>query len=203
MPVSLHIDLYPGVIIVTVAPPGHIDLPGGNAHGPEGGDAEGGLLAAATQAAVVACDGVHGSVVCGFIGHLPGAPPVDCQGCLPSRQPLYLRGYHLGEKTPAIHQILGVPPGIKHVVEENVLGHIPAVGGALPQAQGVTGVAQKHVKGNAGHIRGGEGPQGQLHEAPFISGEPVQLPLGGPAGFAQILLCRLPALPGKAADVIT
>ena len=71
------------------------------------------------------------------------------------------------------------------------------------QAQGVTGVAQKHVKGNAGHIRGGEGPQGQLHEAPFISGEPVQLPLGGPAGFAQILLCRLPALPGKAADVIT
>ena len=42
------------------------------------------------------------------------------------------------EKTPAIHQILGVHPGIKHVVEENVLGHIPAVGGALPQAQGVT-----------------------------------------------------------------
>ena len=140
VPVSLDVDLYPGVVVVAMAPPGHINLPCGNADRPEGCHAKGGLLSAPAQAAVVAGDGVHGTGVCGLIGHLPGAPAVDSQGCFQSRQPLYLRGHHLGEKVSAVHQILRIDAGVKDMVEKNIFGHVPAVGGVLPQVEGVTSV---------------------------------------------------------------
>ena len=89
------------------------------------------------------------------------------------------------------------------MVEKNIFGHIPAIGGVLPQAEGVTDISQEHLKGNAGHIRGREGPQCQFHENPGIPGEPVQFPLGDLASFPQIRSYHFPARSGVAAQMVT
>ena len=68
--------LHPGVVVVAVGPPGHVHLPGGNAHAAQGRHQKGRFLPAAAKAPLVHLQRRGGAAVGGAVGGLLGAPAV-------------------------------------------------------------------------------------------------------------------------------
>ena len=80
MPPVPQPDLHPGVVVVAVGPAGDVDLPGGNAKGPQSVYGEDGFLPTAPTAGPVYRQGGGSAQIGGLIGRLLRAPVVDLNG---------------------------------------------------------------------------------------------------------------------------
>ena len=153
VPVPIAVSLHPGMVVVTVGPEGHVNLPGGNADTPQSGDREHGLLPAPSDAAAERRHGAFRPAVGGLIGHLLGAPAVHLQNGLPGGKPRRPGCQPVVEKPAAVHKIFGIDPGTEHIVEEKALRQFPAEGAVLPQKQGMAHVGQDGFRRHGDKVR--------------------------------------------------
>ena len=122
MPPAVNINLHPGMIIITVRPPGRIDLPGGNSHAAAGSRRKGGFLAAPSFSAAVHGHGGSGSAIRRLISCMLRAPVIDFPDCFLEGKPGNPVLQPLIKKRSAVADILGINAVIKHVMDENILG---------------------------------------------------------------------------------
>ena len=78
-PFTVAQNLHPGVVVVTVRPPGGVYLSGRQAHRAQGGHQEGGLLPAPAAATAIHRQGGGGAVVLSLVAGLLMAPAIDLQ----------------------------------------------------------------------------------------------------------------------------
>ena len=154
MPLAVHPDLHPGVVVVGVGPARGIDLAGRDAGGAQGGDGQHGLLAAAADAP--ADRGHRGArpAVGGLVGGLFVAPVVDLQGGFGQAHAPDPGAERIGIDGAEVVQAFVVDAERQHEVPELPLGDVPAHAVAhfeglgdigLPEAPGVLeAVGQGH-----------------------------------------------------------
>ena len=184
LPAAAGKGLHPGVVVVAVGPPGGVHLPGGDAHGPQGVDREGGLLPAAAVAALVHRQGRGRPAVGGAVGGLLGAPAVHLQNGFLQGEACHPGPQFFIEQRPAGGQLLVVYPGAEHLPEKELLRQGGAPGKFRPHPQAVADTAQEQLRAVVPQVGQGQGGQEGPQQQGFL------LPAGGEGrlpGFRQRL----------------
>ena len=133
MPPVPQPDLHPGVVVVAVGPAGDVDLPGGNAKGPQSVYGEDGFLPTAPTAGPVYRQGGGSAQIGGLIGRLLRAPVVDLNGRPLRGEPRGPLRQQAVKQPPAVAEFLLIDPAVEHIGQENFLRYTPSQGRALPQ----------------------------------------------------------------------
>ena len=126
MPFAVGPGFYPGVVIVRVGPARRVHLAGGDAHGAQGGHAEGGLLSASAQGIFHQIQRGGGAGVGRLVSHLLMAPVVHLQDGLFHGKALHAGFQFLIEHHAGAVQLFVVHAKGQHKVTELALRHVPA-----------------------------------------------------------------------------
>ena len=125
MPGPINKNLHPGVVIVTMRPPGYIDLTGRNPHAAKRGYGKYGFFSAAALSQTVHRHRRDGAVVTGAVASVFRAPVIYFKGGFHGRKPFDAGIKLRKEKGAAVLNGFGIYPVAEDVVKEDFLGNIP------------------------------------------------------------------------------
>ena len=148
-------DLDPRMVVVTVRPARHIDLPRRKAAGAQDIHREHGLLAAATEARAEHGQRAARALVRRLIDHMLRAPAVDLQngGLLrKTAQPLGKRGIEHGA---AVAQRLIIDARMQHIGKKQRLRQSARPRNVLPQVSRMRRAGEKHLRRRIEPVAGG------------------------------------------------
>ena len=152
MPPSVGPGLYPGVVVVGVRPAGRVDLPGRDAHRPQGRNEQRGLLAAAAVSRAHGGQRRTSSRIRRLVVGLLVTPVVHFEDGVIHRQPLDA-GFEFIVKYPArIVETLVVDPHGQHEMPEQLVGDAPAPRHLLPDRQRTAHVFQIKIAQIVGNV---------------------------------------------------
>ena len=136
VPASVHVDLYPGVVVVGMRPARRIYLPRGNTHGAERGHSEGTLFAAASRGGAHRGEGRGSAGIGRFVSHIFVAPMVHLQSSLAHRQSLHaILELFVARRAKRVEGFIVHAHG-QHEVPPFPFGHVLAPGHLAAGAQG-------------------------------------------------------------------
>ena len=148
-------DLDPRMVVVTVRPARHIDLPRRKAAGAQDIHRKHGLLTAAAEARAEHGQRTARALVRRLIGHMLGAPAVDLQngGLLrKAAQPLGKRGIEHGA---AVTQRLVIDARMQHIGKKQRLRQGARPRNVLPQVSRMRRAGEKHLRRRIEPVAGG------------------------------------------------
>ena len=142
VPFSVAPGLHPGVVVVTVSPPGSSHLPGRDPQASQSCGHERRLLTAPSRPGPEHGQRILGAGEGGLVGGIFSAPAVGLHNGVvhalsldPPLQPVI-------EKPSGIRNVLVVNPVVKHIVGKQLLRHLSPIGPLRPQVHPMPGIGQ-------------------------------------------------------------